>query len=99
MQEIPGFNIVNAEIYIAGEGSDYSNLPQESPPPNFDELLEGQDTNQGNRAGTTKEDKGDTKGNPSVFIYHSHSWEGYLPLIDEDVKPSDSSSTNENENV
>lgn len=36
----------------------------------------------------------------SVFIYHSHSWEGFLPLIDdEDVKPSDSSSTDKNKNV
>lgn len=92
MQELPGFNIANTEIYIAGEGSDYSNLPQESPPPDFDELL-------------TKEDLNDTNNNAkdsqnaSVFIYHSHSWEGYLPLIEEDGKPSDSSSIDNNENV
>lgn len=30
LDEILGFNIANTEIYIAGEGSDYSNLPQES---------------------------------------------------------------------
>lgn len=106
LQELPGFNENNTEIYIAGEGSNYSNLPHESPPPDFEELLTEQNLNEENPSNTTKENSGDTNGTAndlqkaSVFIYHSHSWEGYLPLInDEDVKPSDSSSVNNNENV
>src|SRR5699024_3839340 len=39
LHEVPGFNAANTEIYIAGAGSDSSNLPQESPPPDFDALL------------------------------------------------------------
>src|SRR5699024_5323133 len=34
-----------------------------------------------------------------VYIYHSHSWVGYLPLINKDVKPSDASSVDNEENV
>lgn len=106
-QELPGFNATYTQIYIAGKGSDYSNLPQESPPPNFDKLLKEQDSNDGEPSVPVKpeEDSGDTDENSdvhkdsSVFIYHSHSWEGYLPLIEEEVKPSDSSSVDNKENV
>ena len=103
LNEIPGFNSSNTEIYIAGEGSDYSNLPQESPPPDFDELLKRENPNI-NKEDEQKSEESDNKvsitsKDPYVFIYHSHSWEGYLPLMNEDVKPSDSSSTDNKENV
>ena len=103
-KEIPGLDLASTKIHIAGEGSDYSNLPQESPPPNFDDLLKEEDSNNDkppdSKKGTEKNNGTDNSNNPSVFIYHSHSWEGYLPLIDdENVKPSDSSSTDNNKNV
>ncbi|WP_337020224.1 stage II sporulation protein P [Oceanobacillus massiliensis] len=103
LHEVPGFNSANTKIYIAGEGSDYSNLPQESPAPDFDELLKGEDPNI-NKKDEPNSEESDNKESivskdPSVFIYHSHSWEGYLPLIHKDVKPSDSSSTDNKENV
>ena len=104
-QEIPGFDTSITEIYIAGEGSDYYNLPQESPPPNFDTLLSKEDDKRDQESPSDKEDSANTNNDsnplqaPSVFIYHSHSWEAYLPLIDESVKPSDSSSIDNNENV
>ncbi|MFS0752826.1 stage II sporulation protein P [Oceanobacillus sp. 1P07AA] len=103
LKEIPGFNSANTKIYIAGEGSDYSNLPQESPPPDFDELLKGENSNINKEDEPNSEESANeesiTSKNPSVFIYHSHSWEGYLPLMNKDVKPSDSSSTDNQENV
>ncbi|MGJ9459013.1 stage II sporulation protein P [Oceanobacillus sp. CF4.6] len=103
LHEVPGFNSANTKIYIAGEGSDYSNLPQESPPPDFDELLKGENStikkeDEPNGEESDNEERVTSK-DPSVFIYHSHSWEGYLPLINEYVKPSDSSSTDNKENV
>jgi len=105
LHEVPGFNAANTEIYIAGAGSDYSNLPQESPPPDFDALLKQEGSNKDEISNSLAKEN-DTNGNDesqhdsSVFIYHSHSWEGFLPLIDdEDVKPSDSSSTDNNKNV
>ncbi|MCF3942279.1 stage II sporulation protein P [Oceanobacillus alkalisoli] len=103
LHEIPGFNRATTKIYIAGEGSDYSNLPNESPPPNFDELLKKEDSNKEqaqNSENKSNEESSIKKINdPSVFIYHSHSWEGYLPLINKDVKPSEASSINNEENV
>lgn len=105
MQEIPGSTNADTEIHLAGEGSDYSNMPKESPPPDFDELLKEQDPNKKELVESNIDDTDSTDissnnpQNPTVFIYHSHSWEGYLPLIDEDVKPSDSSSVDKNENV
>ena len=103
LNEVPGFNSANTKIYIAGEGVDYSNLPQESPPPDFDELLKEENPNinkedELNSAESANEESITSK-DPSVFIYHSHSWEGYLPLINKDVKPSDSSSIDNKENV
>ncbi|WP_047982428.1 stage II sporulation protein P [Ornithinibacillus contaminans] len=96
ISEIPGFSHNNV-IYVAGQGSDYSNLPQESPPPDFDELLktEGPDNDNHHVPNLTT----DKPNNPTVFIYQSHSWEGYLPLMAEHERTSDSSSINNNENV
>ncbi|WP_053075135.1 stage II sporulation protein P [Ornithinibacillus californiensis] len=96
ISEIPGFSHNNV-IYVAGQGSDYSNLPQESPPPDFDELLktEGPDNDNHHVPNLTT----DKPNNPTVFIYQSHSWEGYLPLMAEHGRTSDSSSINNNENV
>lgn len=103
-KEIPGLDLASTKIHIAGEGSNYSNLPQESSPPDFDELLKGENSSNDKPSDSNEEtDKNsniDNPNNPSIFIYHSHSWEGYLPLInDENVKPSDSSSTDNNKNV
>jgi len=103
LHEIPGFNSVTTKIYIAGEGSDYSNLPIESPPPDFDRLLEevdsGKEYARDSENHHNEDSSIDKLEDPSVFIYHSHSWEGYLPLINKDVKPSDASSIDNNENV
>lgn len=103
LSEIPGFNSATTKNFIAGEGSDYSNLPIESPPPDFDKLLEGEDSDQeyakNSEEKNNEESSTDKINDPSVFIYHSHSWEGYLPLINKDVKPSDASSINNKENV
>lgn len=96
LHEIPGFNRATTKIYIAGKGSDYSNLPNESPPPDFDELLgnEDSDKEQAQNSESTDNEERSTSNinNPTVFIYHSHSWEGYLSLINKDVKLSDASS-------
>ncbi|MRG88293.1 stage II sporulation protein P [Salinibacillus xinjiangensis] len=93
---LPGFDRYSTEIYVAGEGTDYSTLPIESPPPDFDELLKDEES-------TPKEEPEEPKDQPknaSVFIYHSHSWEAFRPLMDEDAeKPSDSSSVDPKENI
>ncbi|MBB6452665.1 stage II sporulation protein P [Salirhabdus euzebyi] len=97
-QEVPGLKLVSTEIYVAGKGTDFSTLPAESPPPNFDELLaedvDEQEEEEENEQVVPSE-------NSSVFIYHSHSWEAFRPLLDggEDVVPSNASSVDNNKNI
>lgn len=103
LREVPGFSGTTTKIYIAGEGSDYSNLPIESPAPDFAKLLEGEDSDKEYAKNSEDQHNEESSTNnikdPSVYIYHSHSWEGYLPLINKDVKPSDASSVDNEENV
>ncbi|MBT2214357.1 stage II sporulation protein P [Virgibacillus dakarensis] len=98
LQEIPGVHLAKSGRYIAGEKVNDGDMPQESPPPNFDELLAGEDPNEDEESAPDNKNK-KNPANPSVYIYHSHSWEGFLPLIEEDVKPSVSSSVDNDENV
>lgn len=90
--EIPGLALYHTEIVVAGKGTNLTNLPIESPPPQFD-LLEETDETEDNK--TEEHDKSKVK-NKTVFIYHSHSWEAYKPLL-KDVNQT--SSNNEKTNV
>lgn len=81
--ELPGFVHFDLDILIAGEGTDYTDIPIESAPPveellkeremaskELAELQDGHDVPPGN-VPTEK----------NIFIYHTHSWESYLPLL------------------
>ncbi|MBY0597877.1 stage II sporulation protein P [Bacillus bingmayongensis] len=101
-KELPGFGRYDTEIVIAGEGTDYSNLPIESSVP-LEELVKERtgETGQVPKTDTNKEKKkpAQTTGKRQVaFIYHSHSWESYLPLLnltnDPDPNKATSSVTN-----
>ncbi|QHS22546.1 stage II sporulation protein P [Virgibacillus sp. MSP4-1] len=92
-KSLPGFKSYTNQVYVAGDGTDGPNMPIESPPPDFEELLENEDS-------STEKPQEEQPENASVFIYHSHSWEAFRPLMDEkNVKPSDSSSIDSNENI
>lgn len=92
-KEIPGLALYHTEIAVAGQGTNIANLPIESPPPKF-ELLEETDENKQD-AQDKSAPKPDIK-NKAVFIYHSHSWEAFKPLL-KDQKQN--SSNNEKMNV
>ncbi|MDR4946994.1 stage II sporulation protein P [Neobacillus cucumis] len=99
--EIPGLGAYDTEIVIAGEGTNITNLPSESAPPNEvlqnarkaseDSLKQNQTTNN-NKPVTNPEHK-------TVFIYHTHSWESYLPLLKDATNPNDAISSDERANV
>ncbi|MCA1318875.1 stage II sporulation protein P [Bacillus tianshenii] len=82
--EIPGFFHYDGEILVAGEGINYANMPVESSPPmevllaereaSAVELEKESEGNSPPPAQTT----GDTR---TVFIYHSHSRESFLPYL------------------
>ncbi|GIO27600.1 stage II sporulation protein P [Ornithinibacillus bavariensis] len=83
--ELPGFSIYDSEIFIAGEGTNYTNLSVESSPP-LEEVLRDRDA-------VVDEDIDDEKpekapdGHPTtgdkkvVYIYNTHNYESFLPHL------------------
>ncbi|USK73478.1 stage II sporulation protein P [Peribacillus frigoritolerans] len=86
-RELPGFSIFDNEILVAGEGTNYTNMPYESSPP-VDVLNEERDASLQNLdeieepdKGVTNEPNQTTNGRKVVEIYHSHNRESYLPYL------------------
>lgn len=94
-RELPGFDHFDGEIIIAGEGTNYTNMPYESAPP-IEVLLEERKASVENLKEVDKHsDKVEppamtTKGKKVVYIYATHSRESYLPHLPE-VKDPDQS--------
>ncbi|WP_246277231.1 stage II sporulation protein P [Neobacillus endophyticus] len=102
-RELPGFSDFNTKIEVAGQGTDLTNLPIESAPP-MDVLLKNRQIsenaikdNQNN--GQTTPPAETTNGKKVVYIYHTHSWESYLPLLKNVTNPDDAVSSNNKVNV
>jgi stage II sporulation protein P len=82
--ELPGFYHFDYDILIAGEGTDFTDNPMESSPP-LDVLLKeremaSNELEELNKDGTKPPD-GANLSEKKIFIYHTHSWESYLPLL------------------
>ncbi|MEH7458151.1 stage II sporulation protein P [Bacillus sp. JJ1127] len=101
-KELPGFGKYDTEIVIAGEGTNYSNLPIESSVP-LEEVVKERTGEIGQApkkdANQEKKQPAQTTGKRQVaFIYHTHSWESFLPLLnltnDPDPNKATSSVTN-----
>lgn len=86
-REFPGFSLFDARILVAGEGTNYTNMPIESAPPkdvlkiekeaqlqNVEKLANSQKSNDAHPPLTT----GDKK---MVYIYFSHTRESFLPYL------------------
>jgi stage II sporulation protein P len=94
---LPGIGMYNTEIYVAGDGTDYTTLPIESGPP-VAELLQQREDVEKELSKIEEEEEQNPSISPekkSVFIYHSHSWEAFSSL----TKKGEDSSINPNENV
>ncbi len=87
--EIPGFSIFDSNLIIAGEGTNFTNFPKESAPP-IEEVLKEREVakEEVEQPSTEKEQDQEekppantTNGRKVVYIYHTHSWESYLPLL------------------
>lgn len=88
-RELPGFSLYDTEIVVAGDGTNYTNIPFESAPPLEVMLAEREAALQNlEEVEKPREDKpkvippnmttGDKK---VVYIYHTHSRESYLPNL------------------
>lgn len=86
-RELPGFALYDADIYVAGEGTDYTNLPIESAPP-MEVLLEERQASIEKLENISGDQENITPPALStgdknvVFIYHAHSSESYLPHLE-----------------
>lgn len=100
--ELPSFAIYDSEIYIAGEGTNYTNLPYESPPPMellmmerkiAREKLTIEDEREEPKPGRT------TGGKPVVYVYQTHSYESFLPLLKNADSPQEAYVTDPRANM
>lgn len=83
--ELPGFSIFDSEIFIAGEGTDYTNLPVESSPP-LEEVLKDREAVVEEdidpvESNNQPEDSLTTGDRNVVFIYNTHNYESFLPHL------------------
>ncbi|PFO03654.1 stage II sporulation protein P [Bacillus sp. AFS076308] len=93
-RELPGFYQFDGKILVAGEGTNYTNMPVESAPPieimkeereaalqNLEGLDKPSDENSSPAPGQT------TGGRKVVYVYFSHNRESYLPYLKDVTDP------------
>ncbi|MFC7370116.1 stage II sporulation protein P [Fictibacillus iocasae] len=85
--ELPGFAQFDSTIVVAGEGTDYTNIAHESPPP-IEFLMDGKEAEVQNVERLEDPDLTENPGTPPsaqgkkvAYIYHSHSWESFIPHL------------------
>ncbi|MCP8616920.1 stage II sporulation protein P [Salirhabdus salicampi] len=89
-RELPGFEFFDSEIIVAGEGTDYTNLPIESAPPP-EALQEEPEANVGMEeepappSAPNNDEQPDltTEGRNVVLVYSTHNRESFLPHLPE----------------
>ncbi|EMA6343108.1 stage II sporulation protein P [Bacillus cytotoxicus] len=102
-KELPGFGKYDTEIVIAGEGTNYSNLPIESSVP-LEEVVKERTGEAGQvqkkDSNAEKKQPDQTTGERKVaFIYHTHSWESFLPLLNLTNDPNPDKATSSVTNI
>jgi stage II sporulation protein P len=88
-RELPGFYQFDGKILVAGEGTNYTNMPIESAPP-LEIMLAEREASLKNLEGLekpTEENKpitpGQTTGDRTpVYVYFTHNRETYLPYLE-----------------
>ncbi len=97
--ELPGFSEFDSRILIAGEGTNYTNLPMESSPP-LEDVLKDRDaivkeTEKGGEVDKEKneetEDMPTTGDRDVVYIYNTHNRESFLPHLPGVTDPNQAS--------
>ncbi len=95
-REIPGMSKYYSGILVAGEGTDFTNIPNESSIPMEDitkkREVDTSKLDELKKHPTTENKTSSPKGTHSVLVYHSHSWESFLPLIPGATKLNEASS-------
>ncbi|KGA97932.1 stage II sporulation protein P [Alkalihalobacillus alcalophilus ATCC 27647 = CGMCC 1.3604] len=97
-RELPGFSFYDGTIVVAGEGSDFTNMPTSESAPPMDVILaerEAASENLANMNEETSDERNDMSAesrstqNKIVHIIHSHSRESFLPELKNASEPDD----------
>lgn len=87
-RELPAYSLFDTEIAVAGEGTDYTNMPIESAPPleillaEKEAALQNTDEIEGNGDGGQAKTPPNTTGDKDVvYVYFSHNRESFLPYL------------------
>lgn len=104
-RELPGFSLFDSKILVAGEGTNYTNMPIESAPPTEVLIKEReasieniQDENKDNDKSTPPPSL-TTEGRKVVYIYHTHNTESYFPFLKTDDKSNPNTAYHSTANV
>ncbi|MBY7143332.1 stage II sporulation protein P [Virgibacillus sp. NKC19-3] len=90
--EVPGFSIFDSQILIAGEGTDYTNLPVESSPP-LEEVLKDREAVIAEGSTDNAKEEEEKESTPStgdsdvVYLYNTHNRESFLPHLPDVTDP------------
>jgi stage II sporulation protein P len=87
-RELPAFSLFDTQILVAGEGTNYTNLPIESAPPleilqaEKEAALQNTDEIDGKENADSSNPPPQTTGDRKVvYLYFSHNRESYLPYL------------------
>lgn len=92
-RELPGFALFDGKIIVAGEGTDFTNMPIESAPPMEVMMAEREASKESlEKLDKQKEEfetpQVSTDGRKVVHIIHSHSRESFLPELKDTNSPN-----------
>lgn len=94
-RELPAYSLFDTEISVAGEGTNYTNMPIESAPPleilqaEKEAALQNTDEIEGNGDGGTQNPPPNTTGDRDVvYVYFSHNRESFLPYLQGVTNPN-----------
>ncbi|MBY0122352.1 stage II sporulation protein P [Bacillus sp. S/N-304-OC-R1] len=93
-RELPFFSFFDKQIIVAGEGTNYTNMPIESSPPieflqaeQEADLKNIEDLQETNGEQTTDQPIHTTGDREVVYVYFTHNTESYLPYLDGVTNP------------
>ncbi|PEY34645.1 stage II sporulation protein P [Bacillus cereus] len=91
-KEVPGMSKYYSHIIVAGEGTDYTNIPNESSVP-IEEVTKEREVakdkvTEADKKNPVQKNNSNAKGESAVYIYHTHSWESFYPLLPGAKNPS-----------
>ena len=94
-RELPAYSLFDTEIAVAGEGTNYTNMPMESAPPleilqaEKEAALQNTDEIEGNGDGDEPKTPSNTTGDRDVvYVYFSHNRESFLPYLQGVTNPN-----------